>query len=434
MSYEDPEDLEALIEAPFNQKQSEKTPSHPKDDSRHTTSKSSTSSSYRPPERDDRRRDDRRYNDRDRYDSRDKNSYRRRSPSPPSDRKRRRSPSPQKRGLQFKYKEPEKKEVDFEYEPFDYTLTPEQRQKRTIFVYHLSINATERDIGHFFSNIGRIRDIKLIRDRFTNKSKGFGYVEFADPSSVQSSLSLIGQMLDGHSMMIKASEAEKNVVGVPTTQSTYTVQPRKLVLLYVRGIPPCLEDDDLKEVFQSMGQVVFVSIERKPNEISHEGWVKFKNPDDAKKALITLNKCDLGGGFCLNVGVWNPKKESEDDQEMTIQKRALLLAKLESERNNVSQASPCLCLSGLFDPTREENPQFEEEIKQDVLGEVETFGKVLHIHVDKFSQGNVYLMMDSVDASTKVHQMLHGRYFNGGMITSHFMPMNVYKERFSNVK
>lgn len=456
------DDLEALIEAPFVEKQEVKQPQREKNTSprdekdrleygNHKKEQYDDRSRNRSPRRDrnwspkrnyrndrsprrdfpsnNRYRDDRRYN------------RRRRSPTPeryqrsrsPYDKRRKRSPSPQKRGLEFEYKEPEKKDVvDFVYEPYDYSLTAEQREKRTIFVYHLSIRTTEKEVAMFFKEVGKIRDVRLIKDRFTGKSKGFGYVEFVDPSSVQLALGLTGQMLDNHAVMIKASEAEKNVVGsVQQQQQNNNVQQqRKLNLLYVRGIPPCLEDDELKMIFESFGEVVFVSIERKPHEETHEGWVKYKNTEDAKKGLCILNQQELGGGYMLEVGIWNPKKEDDEAQEMTIQKRALMLAKLESEKKNFENASPCVVLSNMFDPSTEQNPNFENEIKDEVTSECENFGKVLHCFVDKFSKGNVYVKFDSVESSKKAHSTLHGRYFNGKMIGSTFIPLKVYKERF----
>lgn len=458
------EDLEALIEAPFVEKQDLKQPENvrfgsPKDErvpidekyQKRYDSREKYEDRYRnrSPKRYNRRerspRRDYRYDRSPRRDNyRDDRKYsRKRSPtpenyrrrSPYTDKRRKNSPSPQKRGLEFEYKEPEKKENEFVYEPYDYTLTAEQREKRTIFVYHLSIKTTEKDVAIFFKDIGKIRDVRLIKDRFNGKSKGFGYVEFVDPSSVQLALGLTGQMLDNHAVMIKASEAEKNVVGNTIQQTNNnTTQQRKLNLLYVRGIPPCLEDDELKMIFESLGEVVFVSIERKTNEESHEGWVKYKTSEDAKKGLCILNHQELGGGFKLEVGIWNPKKEDDEAQEMTIQKRALMLAKLESEKKNFEHASPCLLLSNMFDPSTEQNPNFDNEIKEEVSLECENFGKVLHCYVDKFSKGNVYIKFDNVENSKKAHSTLHGRYFNGKMIVSSFIPLKVYKERFPDIK
>ena len=46
-----------------------------------------------------------------------------------------------------------------------------------MFAYNLSLRADERDIFEFFSQAGRVVDVKLISDRNTRRSKGFSYIE-----------------------------------------------------------------------------------------------------------------------------------------------------------------------------------------------------------------------------------------------------------------
>lgn len=50
------------------------------------------------------------------------------------------------------------------------------RDARTVFVSNLPLKADERDIREFFSKAGKVRDVRLITDRFSRKSKG--YVSF----------------------------------------------------------------------------------------------------------------------------------------------------------------------------------------------------------------------------------------------------------------
>ena len=48
--------------------------------------------------------------------------------------------------------------------------------------------------------------------------------------------------------------------------------------------------------------------------------------------------------------------------------------------------SPCLMLTNMFDLMSENEPGWEEDIRDDVLEELMAFGNVLHIHVDSISQ------------------------------------------------
>lgn len=61
-----------------------------------------------------------------------------------------------------------------------------RRDDCTVLVNRLHLKSTEKDVFRFFSNatIGRIRDIKIIRDQRTGKAKGAAYVEFESQESV----------------------------------------------------------------------------------------------------------------------------------------------------------------------------------------------------------------------------------------------------------
>ena len=85
------------------------------------------------------------------------------------------------------------------------------RDTRTIFAYNLSTKAGERDIFEFFGQAGSVMDVRIIYDRNTPKSKGMAYVEMSSQLEIPGALALTGQMLKGQCVMVKASEAEKNL-------------------------------------------------------------------------------------------------------------------------------------------------------------------------------------------------------------------------------
>ena len=68
-----------------------------------------------------------------------------------------------------------------------------------MLVYRLHLNAKERDLFNFFAkeNIGRIIDIKIVRDPRTRYSKGVAYVEFESQESVLLACALSGQSICG---------------------------------------------------------------------------------------------------------------------------------------------------------------------------------------------------------------------------------------------
>ena len=58
------------------------------------------------------------------------------------------------------------------------------RAIRTIFVSQLQVRASERHIRPYFEQAGEVRDVRLIKDKYTQRSKGFCYIEMGKVEDV----------------------------------------------------------------------------------------------------------------------------------------------------------------------------------------------------------------------------------------------------------
>ena len=77
-------------------------------------------------------------------------------------------------------------------------------------------------------------------------------------------------------------------------------------------------------------------------------------------------------------------------------------------------ATQCFLLSNMFDPAAETAPNWDMEIRDDVIDECNRHGGVLHIYVDTMApQGNVYVKCNSIAAAVASVNALHGRGFAG---------------------
>ena len=74
-----------------------------------------------------------------------------------------------------------------------------------IFVGNLSFNTTEESIENYFSKIVKPESVKIIKDKATGMSKGFGFVEIPDEfeEKVISVFNL--SVLDGRKIRVKKS-------------------------------------------------------------------------------------------------------------------------------------------------------------------------------------------------------------------------------------
>ncbi|HVM90169.1 MAG TPA: RNA-binding protein [Puia sp.] len=75
-----------------------------------------------------------------------------------------------------------------------------------IYVSNLGFNIQDADLKNLFSEYGTVSSAKVIMDRETGQSRGFGFVEMPDEANAQKALrELNGKMTDGRP--IKVSEA-----------------------------------------------------------------------------------------------------------------------------------------------------------------------------------------------------------------------------------
>lgn len=68
-------------------------------------------------------------------------------------------------------------------------------QQNTIFVSNLPYSLDIQELKNAFSSYGEILNVKIIMDRETNRSKGFGFVTFGDAQHAQEALNMHGTML-----------------------------------------------------------------------------------------------------------------------------------------------------------------------------------------------------------------------------------------------
>ncbi|MDE5897839.1 MAG: RNA-binding protein [Treponemataceae bacterium] len=78
---------------------------------------------------------------------------------------------------------------------------------RKIYVGNLNYATTEDALASTFSAFGEIVSAVVIKDRFTQQSKGFGFVEFADDAAADQAIAQMnGKDLDGRRVRVNVAE------------------------------------------------------------------------------------------------------------------------------------------------------------------------------------------------------------------------------------
>ena len=61
--------------------------------------------------------------------------------------------------------------------------------RMNIYVGNLSYDATEDDLRKAFEDFGSVDSVKIITDRYTGRSKGFGFVEMTNDDEAKTAIS-----------------------------------------------------------------------------------------------------------------------------------------------------------------------------------------------------------------------------------------------------
>ena len=154
--------------------------------------------------------------------------------------------------------------------------------------------------------------------------------------------------------------------------------------------PPGLDSDDLDRSGIDLGATGRLALMAKLAE-----GTGMKLPQAANQALNTAASVP-------------PAPPPHQTNHILMQQQAQLAA------TNPPIATQCFMLSNMFDPKQETNPDWDNEVRDDVIDECNKYGGVLHIVVDtQSSGGNVYVKCPSVQTAVSAVNALHGRWFAG---------------------
>jgi RNA recognition motif-containing protein len=71
-----------------------------------------------------------------------------------------------------------------------------------LFVGGLSWDTTDESLSSFFSGAGTVVSANVIKDKYTGRSRGFGFVEMASEKEAEEAKKLNGQVLDGRNISV----------------------------------------------------------------------------------------------------------------------------------------------------------------------------------------------------------------------------------------
>ncbi|XP_052121040.1 ELAV-like protein 3 isoform X15 [Frankliniella occidentalis] len=165
-----------------------------------------------------------------------------------------------------------------------------EESKTNLIVNYLPQTMTQEEIRSLFSSIGEVESCKLIRDKVTGQSLGYGFVNYHRPEDAEKAINTLNG-LRLQNKTIKVSFAR------PSSEAI------KGANLYVSGLPKSMTQQDLENLFSPYGRIItsrilcdnmsvrqFVSgSDNVPCLSKGVGFIRFDQRMEAERAIQELN-------------------------------------------------------------------------------------------------------------------------------------------------
>ncbi|XP_035253144.1 ELAV-like protein 3 isoform X1 [Anguilla rostrata] len=151
--------------------------------------------------------------------------------------------------------------------------------KTNLIVNYLPQSMTQEEFKSLFGSIGDIESCKLVRDKITGQSLGYGFVNYVDPNDADKAINTLNG-LKLQTKTIKVSYARPSSASIRDAN------------LYVSGLPKAMSQKDMEQLFSQYGRIITsrILVDQVTAGISRGvGFIRFDKRNEAEEAIKGLN-------------------------------------------------------------------------------------------------------------------------------------------------
>ncbi|CEL08058.1 Putative Nuclear localization sequence binding protein [Aspergillus calidoustus] len=175
-----------------------------------------------------------------------------------------------------------------------------------LFVGNLSWNVTEEWLQQEFETFGELSGVRIMTERDTGRSRGFGYVEFASAADAAKAYeSMKDTEIDGRKINLDYATgrpANKDQGGFKERAQTRArsfgdQSSPESDTLFIGNLPFSATEDSVHEVFGSSGNVLGIRLptHQESGQPKGFGYVQYSSVDEARQAFNDLQGAEIDG-------------------------------------------------------------------------------------------------------------------------------------------
>ncbi|XP_077299540.1 RNA-binding protein 6 isoform X2 [Arctopsyche grandis] len=167
---------------------------------------------------------------------------------------------------------------------------------RKMFIGGLSWQTSPESLRDYFNKFGDITEVMVMKDPTTRRSRGFGFITFGDPSSVDKVLAQGAHELDGKKIDPKvafprrahpkdmATSISSNDL-CPSSIYQYDLMVTRTKKIFVGGLSAPTTLEDVKNYFEQFGPIedAMLMFDKQTNRHRGFGFVTFQSEDIVDK-------------------------------------------------------------------------------------------------------------------------------------------------------
>ncbi|KAK7863242.1 hypothetical protein R5R35_001453 [Gryllus longicercus] len=325
------------------------------------------------------------------------------------------------------------------------------RQARRLYVGNIPFGVTEEEMMEFFnqqmhlSGLAQAAGNPVLACQI-NLDKNFAFLEFRSIDETTQAMAFDGINFKGQSLKIRRPHDYQPMPGMSENPSVNvpagvisTVVPDSPHKIFIGGLPNYLNEDQVKELLMSFGQLRAFNLVKDSATGLSKGYAfceyaDVTMTDQVSNAIAGLNGMQLGDKKLIVQRASVGAKNAQIGQQAPVQIQVPGLTMV----GGAGPATEVLCLLNMVTPDELRDEEEYEDILEDIKEECNKYGVVRSVEiprpiegVDVPGCGKVFVEFNSIIDCQKAQQSLTGRKFNNRVVvTSYFDPDKYHRREF----
>ncbi|XP_057831145.1 uncharacterized protein LOC131041912 isoform X2 [Cryptomeria japonica] len=154
----------------------------------------------------------------------------------------------------------------------------------SLYVGDLAADITEKELAEFFGKIGLLTSVRVCRDTITQRSLGYGYVNFIEPADATRALGTLNYTpLKGNPIRVMWSHRD------PLTRKS------GIGNIFIKNLHESISHVNLHEIFSNFGNILSCKVVMEDGKSKGYGFVHFESEEAAAAAIENVNGTEIQG-------------------------------------------------------------------------------------------------------------------------------------------